>query len=66
MAEWNFETVYLVTVAGPRWDFTSFPIKPFLGHLRTPRELHKAEQTVKSAWLQAAPQELPLIHRRRR
>src|ERR1700678_3705035 len=36
MAEWNFETVYLVTVAGPRWDFTSFPIKPFLGHLRTP------------------------------
>jgi|HubBroStandDraft_3_1064219.scaffolds.fasta_scaffold28331_3 hypothetical protein len=27
-AEWDYETVYLVTVAGPRWDFTSFPIKP--------------------------------------
>ena len=30
-AEWDYETAYLVTVAGPRWDFTSFPIKPFVG-----------------------------------
>jgi hypothetical protein len=35
ITEWNYETEYLVTVAGPRWDFTSFPIKP-LGRLRTP------------------------------
>jgi len=31
VAEWDYETAYLVTVAGPRWDFTSFPIKPFWG-----------------------------------
>ena len=31
LTEWNYETAYLVTVAGPRWDFTSFPIKPFWG-----------------------------------
>src|ERR1700728_3408289 len=44
IAEWDYETAYLVTVAGPRWDFTSFPIKPFFRDLRTTRGLHKAEQ----------------------
>jgi hypothetical protein len=27
-AEWYFETAFLLTVAGPRWFHTSFPIKP--------------------------------------
>jgi hypothetical protein len=31
VAEWHFETAFLVTVAGPRWSCTSFPIKPSLG-----------------------------------
>src|SRR5258708_24859857 len=40
MAEWHFETDFLVTVAGPRWNYTSFPIQP----LRAPENIRELTQ----------------------
>jgi hypothetical protein len=39
-AEWHFETDFLVTVAGPRWNYTSFPIQP----LRAPENIRELTQ----------------------
>ena len=40
VAEWQLETAFLVTVAGPRWNYTSFPIQP----VRAPENIRELTQ----------------------